>query len=255
MIGVILTIDHKIARVVIDRPQAFNAMNENILVEMKDAVDSIQKDDTVRVAIFMGGGTKSFVAGADIGYMSTMNPLEGEKWAKLGQSVFLAISELRCPTIAAIQGYALGGGTELALSCDLRIASEKALFAQPEVNLGIIPGFGGTQRLARLIGPGYAKQMILTGDQYSAQQALAMGLVNEVVPHEQLNERVDALAQSIASGSPNAVRLAKEAIEHGMQGSLIEGLQLEAALFGLCFASPEQKEGTIAFMEKRKPKF
>jgi len=167
----------------------------------------------------------------------------------------LAISELRCPTIAAIQGYALGGGTELALSCDLRIASEKALFAQPEVNLGIIPGFGGTQRLARLIGPGYAKQMILTGDQYSAQQALAMGLVNEVVPHEQLNERVDALAQSIASGSPNAVRLAKEAIEHGMQGSLIEGLQLEAALFGLCFASPEQKEGTIAFMEKRKPKF
>ncbi|MCO1604402.1 enoyl-CoA hydratase/isomerase family protein [Desulfosporosinus nitroreducens] len=253
--GVTLTIDQHIARVVIDRPEALNAMNESVLVQMKQAVDSIQNNENVRVAIFMGGGVKSFVAGADINYMFSMTPLEGEKWGKFGQSVFTAISELRCPTIAVIQGYALGGGTELAISCDLRIASEKACFAQPEVKLGIIPGFGGTQRLTRLIGPGYAKQMILTGNQFSALQALAMGLVNEVVSHDRLIERVDALAQSIASRSPNGIRLAKEAIEHGLQGSLNEGLQLEAALFGLCFASPEQREGMTAFVEKRKPKF
>ncbi|TGE38988.1 crotonase [Desulfosporosinus fructosivorans] len=252
--SVTLSIDHHIARIVIDRPEAFNAMNESILLQIKDAVDTIQKNEDIRVAIFMGGGTKSFVAGADISYMSSMTPLEGEKWAKLGQSVFSTISELRCPSIAAIQGYALGGGTELAIACDLRIASEKACFAQPEVKLGIIPGFGGTQRLTRLIGPGNAKQMILTGNQFSAQQALAMGLVNEVVPHDQLTERVDALALSLASGSPNGIRLAKEAIEHGLQSSLNEGLQLEAALFGLCFASPEQREGMTAFLEKRKPK-
>jgi len=253
--GVTLTIDQHIARVVIDRPEALNAMNESVLVQMKQAVDSIQNNENVRVAIFMGGGVKSFVAGADINYMSSMTPLEGEKWGKFGQSVFMAISELRCPTIAVIQGYALGGGTELAISCDLRIASEKACFAQPEVKLGIIPGFGGTQRLTRLIGPGHAKQMIFTGDQFSALQALAMGLVNEVVSHDRLIERVDALAQSIISGSPNGIRLAKEAIEHGLQGSLNKGLQLEAALFGLCFASPEQREGMTAFVEKRKPKF
>lgn len=253
--SVTLTIDQHIARVVIDRPEALNAMNEGILVELKEAVDSIQKNEGVRVTIFMGGGTKSFVAGADINHMSSMTPLEGEKWGKLGQRVFSAIAGLRCPTIAAIQGYALGGGTELAIACDLRIASDKACFAQPEVKLGIIPGFGGTQRLTRLIGPGFAKQMILTGNQFSAQQALVMGLVNEVVPYDQLLERVDTLAQSIVSASPNGIRLAKEAIEHGLQGSLNEGLQFEAALFGLCFASPEQREGMAAFVEKRNPKF
>jgi enoyl-CoA hydratase len=253
--GVSLTIDQHIARVVIDRHEALNAMNESILTELMDVVDSIQQNEDVRVVVFMGGGTKSFVAGADINHMSFMTPLEGEEWGKLGQRVFSAISEMRCPTIAAIQGYALGGGTELAISCDLRIASEKACFAQPEVKLGIIPGFGGTQRLARLIGPGYAKQMILTGDQFSSQQALSMGLVNEVLPHDQLTEHVETLAQTIASRSPNGIRLAKEAIDHGMQCSLNEGLRLEAALFGLCFASSEQREGMTAFLEKRKLKF
>lgn len=244
-----------IATVVIDRPEALNALNEDILKELQEAVDNLKKEQYVRVALFMGAGEKSFVAGADIKQMANMNPQEGAEWGRLGQSVFSAIAELPFPTIAVIQGFALGGGCELALACDIRIAGDKARFGQPEVGLGIVPGFGGTQRLPRLVGLGQAKRLIFSGEIISASEAYIIGLADQVVAPELLKETAFKLAQTIASKSPNAVRLAKAAIDHGLEGSLPEGLRLEASLFGLCFASPEQKEGMTAFLEKRQARF
>jgi len=254
-VSVKLEINEKIATVVIDRPEALNALNSDVMKELYEAVEKIKATPDVRVALFMGGGEKSFVAGADIKQMADMTPIEGAEWGRFGQSTFSAIAELPCPTIAVVQGFALGGGCELALACDIRIASEKARFGQPEVGLGIVPGFGGTQRLARLVGPGQAKRLIFSGEMISANEAYAIGLVEQVVPHEQLKEAAMKLAQTIASKSPNAVRLAKVAINHGLEGSLEEGMRLEASLFGLCFASPEQKEGMTDFLEKRQAKF
>lgn len=249
------TIENGIALVVIDRPEALNALNREVLEKLLDAVNHINATPEIRAALFMGGGEKSFVAGADIKYMSDMNPQEGEAWSRLGQSVFSSIVELSCPTIAVIQGFALGGGCELALACDIRIASNKARFGQPEVGLGIVPGFGGTQRLARLVGPGQAKKIIFSGEIIRADEAYAIGLVEQVVKPEELQETALQLAKIIAGKSPNAVRLAKVAINCGLEGALEEGMRLEAALFGLCFASSEQKEGMKAFLEKRQARF
>lgn len=247
--------DANIAQVIIDRPEALNALNRETLLELQAVVDKIKNLDEVRVVLFRGGGEKSFVAGADIAQMVDLKPLNGTEFSRLGQDVFSAIADLPVPTIAVIQGFALGGGCELALACDIRLAGEKARFGQPEVGLGIVPGFGGTQRLPRLIGPGKAKKMILSGDMISAAQALAIGLVEEVVQPEQLMESALKLASCIAGKSPNAVRLAKLAINQGMEGSLDEGMKLEASLFGLCFASDEQREGMLSFLQKRPAKF
>lgn len=248
-------VENGIAKIVIDRPKALNALNSEVLQELKKAIAEIQNRTDIRVLLIQGGGEKSFVAGADIAQMSNLNPLEGCEFGRLGQEVFSSLSELPFPTIAVIQGFALGGGCEIALACDIRIASEKAKFGQPEVGLGIIPGFGGTQRLARLVGPGQAKKLIYSAEIISAAQALQIGLVEQVVAPEQLDEVALKLAQMIASKSPNAVRLAKIAINQGLEGSLEEGMRLEASIFGLCFASPEQKEGMTAFLEKRPAKF
>lgn len=248
-------VESGIAKIVIDRPEALNALNVEVLWELKNVVNEMQNRNDIRVVIIQGGGEKCFVAGADIAQMANLDPLEGSEFGRLGQKVFSALSELPYPTIAVIQGFALGGGCELALACDIRIASGRARFGQPEVGLGIIPGFGGTQRLARLIGPGQAKKLIFSAEMISAAQALGIGLVEQVVAPEQLNEAAMELAQTIAAKSPNAVRLAKIAINQGLEGSLEEGMRLEAGLFGLCFASPEQKEGMTAFLEKRIAQF
>jgi len=250
-----LKVKNYIATVVIDRPKALNALNSEVLIDLVNVISEIRTRKDIRIVLLMGGGEKSFVAGADIAQMSNLNPLEGAEFSRIGQNVFRMITELPYPTIAVIQGFALGGGCELALACDIRIASEKARFGQPEVGLGIIPGFGGTQRLARLIGPGQAKKLIFSAEIIQAAQALEIGLVEQVVAPEQLNETVLNLAQAIASKSPNALKLAKTAIDQGLEGSLEEGMRLEAGLFALCFASPEQKEGMTAFIEKRKSKF
>lgn len=248
-------VESGIAKIVIDRPKALNALNSEVLQELQNVISEIQNRKDIRVVIIQGGGEKSFIAGADIAQMANLNPLEGSEFGRLGQNVFSSLSELPFPTIAVIQGFALGGGCELALACDIRIASEKAKFGQPEVGLGIIPGFGGTQRLARLIGPGQAKKLIFSAEIINAAQALGIGLVEQVVAPEQLNETAMKLAQTIAAKSPNAVKFAKIAINQGLEGSLEEGMRLEASLFGLCFASPEQKEGMTAFMEKRTARF
>jgi enoyl-CoA hydratase len=253
--NVLVEVEKYIARVTINRPEALNALNGKILSELKDAVEEIGKNKEIRAVLFQGSGEKSFVAGADIAEMAGMNPLEAREFSRLGQGVFAAISRLKCPTIAVIQGFALGGGCELALACDLRIASEKAKFGQPEVGLGIFPGFGGTQRLARLVGPGRAKLLIFTGNVISAGDAYGMGLVDKVVPAENLKIEAITLADSIAAKSPNAITLAKTAIDEGFDGSVSEGMELEAGLFGLCFASKEQKVGMEAFLEKRKADF
>lgn len=250
-----LKVENYIATVVINRPKALNALNSEVILDLEKVVLEIRTRKDIRVVLLMGGGEKSFVAGADIAQMSNFNPLEGAEFSRLGQNVFRMITELPYPTIAVIQGFALGGGCELALACDIRIASEKARFSQPEVGLGIIPGFGGTQRLARLIGAGQAKKLIFSGETIMAPQALGIGLVEQVVAPEQLDETVLKLARAIASKSPNAIKLAKTSIDQGLEGSLEEGTRLEAGLFALCFASPEQKEGMTAFMEKRESKF
>jgi enoyl-CoA hydratase len=250
-----LKVENYIATVVIDRPKALNALNSEVILDLEKVLLEIQARKDIRVMLLMGGGGKSFVAGADIAEMSNLDPLEAAEFSRLGQNVFQMISELPYPTIAVIQGFALGGGCELALACDIRIASEKARFGQPEVGLGIIPGFGGTQRLARLIGAGQAKKLIFSGEMITALHALEIGLVEQVVAPEQLNDTVFKLAQAFASKSPNAIKLAKNAIDQGLEGSLEEGTQLEAGLFSLCFASPEQKEGMTAFIEKRVAEF
>lgn len=248
-------VENYIAQIVIDRPKVLNALNSEVLLELKNVIAEIQDRKDIRVALIQGGGEKSFVAGADIAQMTNLNPLESSEFGRLGQKVFTDLAELPFPTIAVIQGFALGGGCELALSCDIRIASEKARFGQPEVGLGIIPGFGGTQRLARLIGPGQAKKLIFSGEMLSAAQALEIGLVEQVVAPEHLKDVAMTLAQTIAAKSPNAVKLAKTAIDQGLEGSLEAGMRLESGLFGLCFASPEQKEGMTAFLERRTAQF
>ncbi len=236
----------------INKPEALNALNRSVLAEMSAALDSIPEGAG---ALIVTGAGKAFVAGADISEMANMAPKEAEEFARFGQSVFSKIANLPVPVIAAVNGYALGGGCELALACDIRIASEKAKFGQPEVGLGIIPGFGGTQRLARAVGEAKAKELIFTGAIVDANEALRIGLVNRVAPPEKLMEEARALAKTIMEKGPTAVRQAKKAISEGAGLPLEEGMELEARLFGECFETQDQKEGMRAFIEKRKPGF
>ena len=244
-----------IGLITLNRPQALNALNAEMLTELNGLLDSIALDPGVKVVIVTGSGDKSFVAGADIAEMRAMSAMEGRNFGKFGQSVFAKLENLPQPVIAAVNGFALGGGCELALACDIRLASEKARFGQPEVGLGIIPGFGGTQRLPRLIGKGRAKELLYTGDVIDAQEAYRLGLVNKVAAPAELLSAARALAEKIISRAEVAVKLCKAAVNQGLEVDLASGAAYEAEAFGLCFATADQTEGMSAFIEKRKPGF
>lgn len=246
-------IEGEFAILTINRPKALNALNSEVLDELDKVLDSI---DTykIRALILTGAGEKSFVAGADIAEMSTLTKEQGKAFSKKGNDVFRKLETLEIPVIAAINGFALGGGCEIAMSCDIRICSENAIFGQPEVGLGITPGFGGTQRLARLVGPGMAKQMIFTGQNIKAEEALRIGLVNAVYPQNELLNEARKLALSIAKNGQNAVRNSKKAINDGLQLDIEKAIKIEEKLFGDCFQSDEQVDRMKKFLEKGKNK-
>ncbi len=246
---------NSIAYVTINRPKVLNALSSATIEELRAAFHDIKRDDNVRVVILTGTGEKSFVAGADIGELAKQDAVDGKEYTHRGQSVLNLIENLGKPVIACINGFALGGGCELAMACTMRLASENARLGQPEVKLGIIPGLGGSQRLPRLVGKGIANQILLTGEMISAQEALRIGLVNEVVAAAELIPRAEAIAQKIIANAPLAVQYALEAVNKGMETSLAEGLYLEAVLFGVCCATEDKKEGTAAFLEKRAAAF
>ncbi len=243
-----------IGYVTMNRPKALNALNTEVLTELDDVFRAIDKDDEVRVAIVTGEG-RSFIAGADIAQMSELNGTEGRDMTIQGQKVMELIESINKPVIAAVNGFALGGGNELAMACDIRIASEKAKFGQPEVNLGIIPGYGGTQRLPRLVGKGMAKKLIYSAEMIDAQEAYRIGLVDEVVPAEELMEAAEKLAKTIMSKAPIAIKMAKVAINNGINTDLTIGVQFEAESYTSTFVSEDRVEGMKAFVEKRPAEF
>ncbi len=253
--NLLLEIRDRIGRVTVNRPEKLNALNRATLEELDHAFRSLAADPAVGAVILTGSGTKAFVAGADIGELARLSPVEGREFALFGQEVLSRIETLGKPVLAAVNGYALGGGCEIALACTLRIASSAAKFGQPEVNLGIIPGYGGTQRLARLVGRGKALEMILTGEMIDAAEAHRIGLANQVVAPEELMAKAEAVAGTILSRGPLAVRCALDAVHRGLSMPLQEGLAYEASLFSVLCGSEDMKEGTKAFLEKRKADF
>ena len=236
----------------INRPKALNALNSQVLEDLNELVDLVTADEEIRALVLTGAGEKAFVAGADIGEMSTLTKAEGEAFGKKGNDVFRKLETMPVPTIAAINGFALGGGCELSMSCDIRICADTAVFGQPEVGLGITPGFGGTQRLARLVSPGMAKQLIYTARNIKADEALRIGLVNAVYPAAELLAAAEKMADTIAKNAPIAVRACKKAINEGLDVDMDQALVIEEKLFGDCFETADQKEGMGAFLEKRK---
>ncbi|MCX6133536.1 MAG: enoyl-CoA hydratase-related protein [Ignavibacteriales bacterium] len=246
---------NRLAFVTINRPEKLNALNAQAKDELKSAFEVLKNDADIDVIVLTGAGEKSFVAGTDIKELTELDRQSGRSFSEGGQAVFNLIENLGKPVIAAVNGFALGGGMELALACHIRIASENAKFGQPEVNLGIIPGYGGTQRLARLAGTGRALEMILGGDHIDAQEALRVGLVNKVVPSAELLATAEALALKIAGKGQLAIKFALQAVNATTELPLSAGQALEADLFGQCCASEDFKEGTRAFLEKRKPVF
>lgn len=245
----------RIAHLTINRPDKRNALNWQTMEELSDAFSRVAADEDVGGVILTGAGEKSFVAGADIGELAEKDAVGAKEFALATQRILTQIEGFSKPVVAAVNGYALGGGCELAMACHMRIASERAKFGQPEVNLGIIPGNGGTQRLPRLVGKGRAIELVLTGRMVDAEEALRIGLVNQVVPPEKLIAACEELLGTILQKGPVAVRLALEAIHHGLNMTLEEGVQLEANLFGMCFSTEDMREGTRAFLEKRQPVF
>ena len=246
-------VDSAVAVLTINRPKALNALNSAVLDELNAALDAIDLNE-VRALIITGAGEKSFVAGADIGEMSTLTKAEGEAFGKKGNDVFRKIETLPIPVIAAVNGFALGGGCEISLACDIRICSENAVFGQPEVGLGITPGVGGTQRLARTVGVGMAKQMIYTARNIKAPEALRIGLVNAVYPIEELMVAAKKMASMIASNAPIAVRNCKKAINDGLQTDIESGVAIEEKLFGDCFETEDQRYGMAFFLDRNKDK-
>jgi enoyl-CoA hydratase len=243
----------QVAVVTLNRPP-MNALSTEMLKEMKSAFHWLKGNKDAKVVILTGEG-KAFVAGADIAEMKDMDALKARDYGALGQKVFFHVENLPQPVIAAVNGFALGGGCELAMSCDIRVASEKAKFGQPEVGLGVTPGFGGTQRLPRLVGRGKAKELIFTGDMIDATEAFRIGLVNKVVKPEELMAESMKLAELIASKGQLAVRMAKKAVNSGVEVDLRSACDIEAEIFGVCFSTADQKEGMAAFLEKRKANF
>ena len=242
-----------IAILTINRPRALNALNSQVLEELDKTLDSIDTNK-IRALIITGAGEKSFVAGADIGEMSSLTKEQGKAFGKKGNDVFRKLETFAIPVIAAVNGFALGGGCEISMSCDIRICSDNAIFGQPEVGLGITPGFGGTQRLARLVGPGMAKQMIYTARNIKAEEALRIGLVNAVYPQSELLNEAKKMAETIARQAPIAVRNCKKAINDGLQVDMDKAIEIEEELFGNCFETEDQRAGMGNFLEKDKSK-
>lgn len=236
-----------------NRPEALNALNEQVLRDLNAALDAVEANDEVLVVILTGAG-RSFVAGADIGQMKDLTPVQAKKFGSYGNQVFLKLENFPKPVIAAVNGFALGGGCELSMACDIRLASEKAKFGQPEVGLGITPGFSGTQRLPRRVGVAKAKELIFSGKQIGAEEAKRIGLVNEVYAAEELLNKAVEMAKSFTANAPIAVKYSKACIDRGMQMDIDNGIALENELFAMCFATEDQKEGMGAFLEKRKEK-
>ena len=244
-----------ISYITIDRPKVLNALSMATMDELRQAFAAAKDDPEVRVVILTGAGEKAFVAGADISELAQQSPISAKEYTHRGQAIIDSIENLGKPVIACINGFALGGGCELALACTMRLASENAKLGQPEVKLGLIPGYGGTQRLSRLVGKGMAQQLVLTGEMITAAEALRIGLVNEVVPAAELIPRAEAIAAKIIANAPLAVQYAMEAVNHGLDMTLAEGLYLEATLFAVCCSTEDKNEGTKAFLEKRAAQF
>ena len=250
---VLYEVKGQVGIITISREKALNALNSTVLEELDKTLDAVDLD-TVRCLILTGAGQKSFVAGADIGEMSTLTKAEGEAFGKKGNDVFRKLEVFPIPVIAAVNGFALGGGCEISMSCDIRICSDNAVFGQPEVGLGITPGFGGTQRLARLVGPGMAKQMIYTARNIKADEALRIGLVNAVYPQEELMAAAEKMAAGIAKNAPIAVRNCKKAINDGLEVGMDDAIVIEEKLFGDCFETEDQKYGMAFFLDQNKEK-
>jgi len=253
--NILLEKKNAIAYVTVNRPKVLNALNGATIEELRAAFHELKHEASIRVVILTGAGEKAFVAGADIGELALRDPVSGKEFALRGQNVLNLIENLGKPVIACVNGFALGGGCELALACTMRLASDNARFGQPEVKLGILPGYGGTQRLPRLVGKGLAMQMVLAGEMITAAEAHRIGLVNEVTAAAELIPRAEAIAAKIIANAPLAVQYAMEAVNKGMEMTLAEGLFLEAALFGVCCATEDKAEGTSAFLEKRAAAF
>lgn len=253
--NLLFEVKDQIAHITFNRPKVLNALNRQTVEELGDALNRARGDAAVRVLILTGAGEKSFVAGADINELAQRTPIDGKDFSLFGQEIFHRLETMSKPSIAAINGFALGGGCELALACTMRIASKNARLGQPEVKLGIIPGYGGSQRMARLCGKGIAHELILTGEMISADEALRIGLVNHVVEQPELMAAAEAIAKKIIVNAPLAVQFSMDAIERGVEMPQEEGLFLEATLFGLCCATEDMREGTRAFIEKRAAQF
>jgi enoyl-CoA hydratase len=253
--NLILEKEDYLAILTINRPKALNALNGETLFEIEAAIKDIKADSNINVVIITGSGDKAFVAGADITFMLPLTPAEGRYFSDVGEKVFRQIELLEKPVIAAINGFALGGGCELAMSCDIRLASENSVFGQPEVGLGVIPGFGGTQRLPRLIGEGRAKELTYTADIINVQEAYRLGLVNHVYPQDQLMAEAKKMAKKIAAKAPLAVGYSKFAIGKGLQVDIDTAMSIESDMFGMCCSTQDKFEGMTAFVEKRKPDF
>lgn len=253
--SLLFSVSDRIARVTINRPDKLNALNDAVIAELGEAVASIESDKSIGAAIITGSGLKAFVAGADIGELAQQGPFDGKARALVGQGVLRRIERCRKPIIAAVNGFALGGGCELAMACHIRIAAESAKFGQPEAKLGIAPGYGGTVRLPRLVGKGRALEILLTCQMIDAAEAFRIGLVNRVVPNDQLLAEAEKMARTILENGPLAIQVCIEAVDSALEVTLDEGLQLEATYFGLLASTSDMREGMAAFLEKRKANF
>lgn len=253
--NIIFETDESVAIIKFNRPKALNAVNTDVLAELADALNKIGNDTDIRALVLSGEGEKSFVAGADIAEMANFSPIQIRKFSRVGHEALFQLEALSIPVIACVNGFALGGGTEIAMACDFIYASENAKFGQPEINLGLIPGFGGTQRLSRLVGKAMAKELCMTGAMISAQEAKEIGLVNRVFPPDKLWEETMKTAKGMAGKGKVSMRAVKQCIDRGFDVDLHSGCHMESDAFALCMASPDGKEGTTAFLEKRKPEF
>lgn len=253
--NIMVASEQGITTITFNRPKALNALNSALLDEFSDALDTVAADEDTRVLVLTGAGEKAFVAGADISELARLDTLKAKRFTQRGLAIIGKLAQLPIPVIAAVNGFALGGGLEIAMACDFVYASEKSSFGQPEIKLGVIPGYGGTQRLPRIIGIGPAKELLLTGKMISAEEAHRLGIVNKVVAPDQLMDAVMATAQEMAGMGRVAVRAVKEAVNNGLNADLATALRIETDAFAICMASPDAKEGTAAFLEKRKPVF